>query len=87
MPAEKEEEDTTAATFEHIDEYTAHVDKDIEHFSEKVKDAQEEITEGLEQIDEANKDIDDEVHDVIETTVHPTTEDVAETEEVQRGGR
>ena len=80
-PPKEEEEDTTAATFEHIDEYTAHVDKAIEHFSEKVEDSQEEITEGLDQIDEANKDIDDEVHDVIDTTVHPTNEDVAETEQ------
>ena len=80
-PPKEEEEDTTAATFEHIDEYTAHVDKAIENFSEKVEDSQEEITEGLEQIDEANKDIDDEVHDVIDTTVHPTNEDVAETEQ------
>ena len=78
-PPKEEEKDTTAATFEHIDEYTAHVDKAIKHFSEKVKDSQEEITEGLDKIDEANKDIDDEVHDVIDTTVLPTNEDVAET--------
>jgi hypothetical protein len=52
-PPKEEEKDTTAATFEHIDEYTAHVDKAIKHFSEKVKDSQEEITEGLDKIDEA----------------------------------